>query len=172
MSNDLISRSIAIDEFYSRVGGDLSISEVKYIETVLNVVPTACHVDMIIDKMDGIIQKYRKIGTPEECSEAVEAAHRHRNDGWISCSTGKMPYGGSAVLIKLKDGSGGVTGDDGMEFDISFVRDSNNKEWTSSCGTYLAEDVIAWRPISPYRPQRFVGEDYKQRIMDRFTRTE
>lgn len=50
MSNDLISRSAAIEEFYSRVGGDLSISDIKYIETVLNGVLTAFH-----DRNDGWI---------------------------------------------------------------------------------------------------------------------
>lgn len=172
MSNDLISRSVAIDEFYKRVSGDLTIEDIKYIENVLEEVPTACHVDMIIDKMADIIHKYRIIGTPEECREAVETARSYSKDGWMPCSTGRMPYGGSAVLVQLKDESGGVTGDDGMEFDISFVRDSSNKEWTSSCGTYLAEDVIAWRPISPYRPQKSVGDGYRQRLMERFLKVE
>lgn len=66
MSNDLISRSMAIEEFYKRVSADLTIGDVKYIEGVLEGVPTACHVDMVIDKMDEIIRKYRKLGTPEE----------------------------------------------------------------------------------------------------------
>lgn len=123
----------------------------------------------------GIMDRYEAAayGFEEATERILEIIRSYSNDGWIPCSTGEMPYGGSAVLIQLKDGSGGVTGDDGMEFDISFVRDSSNKEWTSSCGTYLAEDVIAWRPISPYRPQqKSVGEDYKQRVMERFLKVE
>lgn len=49
MGNDLISRSAAIEEFYKRVGGDLTIADVEYIEKVLNEVMD------IVDGDDGWI---------------------------------------------------------------------------------------------------------------------
>lgn len=71
MSNDLISRSIAIEEFYKCAGIEFDISDIKRIEKVLEKVPTAVHVDGIIDKHAEIITKYRKIGTPNECMKAM-----------------------------------------------------------------------------------------------------
>lgn len=73
--------------------------------------------------------------------------------GWIPCSTGKMPHGGTAVLIRLRHGCGGIDGvdsNDNGSYDISFLRSSKN-EWVSSCGTYPSEDVVAWMPIKPYK---------------------
>lgn len=203
MSNDLISRSAAIEEFYSRVGGDLSLSDIKYIETVLNVVPTACHVDMIIDKMDEIIRKYRAIGTPEECKGAVEFAIRNGNGGWILCSD-RMPEnekeveitymweacpGGKAYYDTARafytDGTM-TTEDSGYNWeytdDWEYCEEKDDVyipegwwECVAFCETFSAVDqkVIAWRHCAePYRPQKAVGDDYKDRIMGRFLRME
>ena len=44
MGNDLISRGVAIEEFYKRISGDLTIDDVKYIEKVLNEVHAAVQI--------------------------------------------------------------------------------------------------------------------------------
>lgn len=75
--------------------------------------------------------------------------------GWIPCSSGKMPDGGQAVLIRLKNGCGGIDGindTDNSPYDISFVRVEDNNKWVSSCGTYPLKDVIAWKEIESYKP--------------------
>ena len=162
MSNDLISRSVAIDEFYKRVSGDLTIEDIKYIEKVLEEVPTACHVDMIIDKMEEIIQKYRAIGTPEECREAVEAARRHGNWSRIPCSD-RLPEENGNYLCTMQSGEKMVCryGWNAPKTEKKFFR--NN----------CAVNVIAWKPLSEdYRPQKSLGEDYKQQIMDKFLKVE
>lgn len=203
MSNDLISRSVAIDEFYKRVGGDLTIEDIKYIEKVLEEVPTACHVDMIIDKMEEIIQKYRAIGTPEECREAVEAARSHSNDGWIPCSDG-MPENEKEVEITYMweaCQSGKAYYDTARAFytDGTMTTEDSGYNWEDTddweyceekdaayipegwwecvafCENFSAVDqkVIAWRHCpEPYRLQKSVGEDYKQRVMERFMKME
>lgn len=87
--------------------------------------------------------------TSESVISLLESAPKI--SGWIPCSSGKIPHAGSAVLIQLKHSTDGITGDEGITFDISFVRTSKN-EWVSSCGTYPFEDVVAWMPLlEPYR---------------------
>lgn len=92
--------------------------------------------------------------TIESLSAKLQVANMERSaadcgGGWIPCSSGKMPHMGCAVIIQLKYSEDGITGDDDMTYDISFLRTDKN-EWVSCCGTYPFEDVIAWRKIKPY----------------------
>lgn len=96
----------------------------------------------------------------EEKVEKMQAenAERQAGDGeypWVPCNSGKMPDGGQAVLIRLKNGCGGIDGindTDNSPYDISFVRVEDNNKWVSSCGTYPLKDVIAWKEIESYKP--------------------
>lgn len=174
MSNDLINRSVAIDELYKRVGGDLSIEDIKYIENVLEEVPTACHVDMIIDKMDRIIRKYRAIGTPEEFQKSMNIMRNHGNSRWIP-SEKELP------------GSWDVDSDLDPEdimwpeyiVTIKGASDATALYYNFQEGTWFDDngnlyEVVAWRPMpGAYRPQqKAIGEDYKQQIMEKFLTVE
>lgn len=98
-------------------------------------------------------------GFGEAQERIVEIIRSHSNDGWISCSE-EMPEYGKPVLVCDKKGNVCVRA-------IAFER-KGEKYWSQD-----KHDVIAWRPLpEPYRPQKSVGEDYKQQIMDRFMKTE
>lgn len=170
MSNDLISRSVAIDEFYKRVSGDLTIEDIKYIEKVLEEVPTACHVDMIIDKMADIIQKYRSIGTPEEFRNSMKIMRGQSNDRWIPCEE-ELPETWDIdpdlepddiiwpeYIVTIEGAS------DATALHYNFQEDT----WFDDNGNFYR--VVAWRPMpTAYHPKRkSVGEDYKQQIMEKF----
>ena len=95
MSNDLISRSVAIDEFYKRVSGDLTIEDIKYIENVLEEVPTACHVDMIGRHNPQIPHNRnsrRMQGSRGDCPQLqqgrVDAVQHWENAIWRKCCFG------------------------------------------------------------------------------------
>lgn len=100
--------------------------------------------------------------TIEDLSAKLQSANTERSTGdcdkWILCSSGKMPHGGSAVLIQLRRNTDGITADSGYTVDISFVRTSKN-EWVSSCGTYPFEDVVAWMPINTYKLKQEKSDD-------------
>lgn len=49
---DLISRSVAIEQFYKRIGGDLDANEVYYIEKVINSLPTAYDLDKVVERLE------------------------------------------------------------------------------------------------------------------------
>ena len=95
---------------------------------------------------------------------------RHSNDGWTYCGDGKnLP----------EEHGDGLRDMDELEEYIVMIEDAEvptvleyagDGEWHRD-GVFYS--VIAWQPLpSPYRPQKAVGDDYKNRIMDRFLRTE
>lgn len=46
-------------------------------------------------------------------------------------------------------------------------------QWNDENGEEVPFDVIAWRPMpDPYRPQKSVGGDYRQQIMEKFLKVE
>lgn len=102
-------------------------------------------------EIDGTIELLEKAANAiEALSEKLANMERSENcGGWILCSTGKMPHGGSSVLIRLKSINDGITGDDDRTYDISFLRTTDN-EWVSTQGTYTFDAVLAWKPIEPY----------------------
>lgn len=52
MSNDLISRSAVIEEFYKRVSGDFMVDDVEKIEKVIMDVPVAYDVDKVVASLE------------------------------------------------------------------------------------------------------------------------
>lgn len=174
MGNYLISRSVAIEEFYKRISGDLTIDDVKYIEKVLNEVHAAVHVDKLIDKFSEIITKYREIRTPDEFQESMRFMRSHGNSGWIPCER-ELPGAldidpdldpedimWPEYMVTIKGASDATAlyynFQEGIWFDIN--------------GNMYK--VVAWRPMpDAYRPQKkAINNDYKQQIMDRFLKFE
>ncbi len=106
-----------------------------------------------------------------EAQERIMAIIRsHSNDGWTYCGDGKnLP----------EEPGDGLRDMDELEEYIVMIEDAEvptvleyagGGEWHRD-GVFYS--VIAWQPLpSPYRPQKAVGDDYKNRIMDRFLRTE
>lgn len=183
MGNDLISRSVAIEEFYKRISGDLTIDDVKYIEKVLNEVHAAVHVDKLIDKFSEIITKYREIGTPDEFQEAINIACFYGNNRWIPCGK-EMPKNEQEVEItytwKHPDGRSFYETARAFHTDGTVTTEESGYNWEDTddweyceekddvyipegwwecvafCETFSSVDqkVIAWRPCpKPYRPE-------------------
>ena len=75
MSDDLISRSAVIEEFYKRIGGDLTFEDVQYIEKVIESIPTAYDVGKVVEQLEKI-----KEGEHEAYMDASysEDDHIHR----------------------------------------------------------------------------------------------
>ena len=134
MGNDLISRGVAIEDFYRRVGGDLTMADVEYIEKVLN-----------------------------EVKEIVDG-----DDGWIPCSKElpEEPDYGLKDMDELEEYIVMIEG----AVKPTVLEYAGGGEWYRD-GVFYS--VVAWRPLpAPYRPEKTIGEDYKNQIMYRFLRME
>lgn len=170
MSNDLISRSVAIDEFYRRIGPDLTMDCFKYIEKVLNEVHTAFRVDSLLDRFGEIIMRYRAIGTPDELQEAMRIARYHGDSGWTPCSVG-LPEEPGSGLQEMEGLDEYIVMIQGADIPTALYYAGNGK-WCDA----VKQDfypVTAWRPFpGPYRPKRHVGSDFRQQIRDRFLKVE
>ena len=120
----------------------------------------------------GITDRYdaAAYGFEEARNRILEIIRSHSSDGWTYCGDGKnLP----------EEPGDGLRDMDELEEYIVMIEDAEvpavleyagGGEWYRD-GVFYS--VIAWQPLpSPYRPQKAVGDDYKNRIMDRFLKRE
>lgn len=102
-------------------------------------------------------------GFAEARERIAEIIRNHMGgDGWIPCSQ-RMPENDGFYLATI---DGEIAGEDKP---FSGLAEFENGKWIDDEEDYQC--IIAWQPLpEPYRPQKSVGEDYKQQIMGRFLR--
>lgn len=123
---------------------------------------------------DTVVDVMARCGFDMAKEQMKDIIRRHRNDGWIPCEN-ELPGAWDIdpdlnpediiwpeYNVTIRNASDATT----------LYYDFREDTWFDGNGNLY--DVVAWRPIPrAYCPnQRYVGEDYKQRIMDRFTKTE
>ncbi len=83
--SDYISKSALIEEFQKRIGGDLDVDDVEYLEKVVNIIPTVDEKEIIRKTVERVVERLegKKWGTSEwrdkwrdeiigECIEVVK----------------------------------------------------------------------------------------------------
>lgn len=103
---------------------------------------------------------------------AAEIIRNYIGDGWIPCSE-RLPeepvQEGFYGLVEMDSFTEYIVMIEGAEVP-TVLKYAGGGEWYSD-GTFY--NAIAWRLLPPpYRPDKSVGDDYKQQIMNRFIKVE
>lgn len=112
----------------------------------------------------GITDRYEAAayGFEEATERILEIIRSYRNDGWIPCSE-RLPEENGNYICTMQSGEVMV-----CRYGCN-VPKTEKKLFRNNC----AVNAIAWQPLSkPYRPKKSIGEDYKQRVMERFLKVE
>ena len=83
--DDLISKSALIEELQKRIGGDLDIEDVEYLEKVVNSIPTVDEKEIIRKAFERVVERLEK------------KAKEYTNDDLTYC----IPYFGIEEAIEI-----------------------------------------------------------------------
>ena len=69
--DDLIRRSDAIEEVYKRIGADLDIDDVEYLEKVINGIPTLDEKEIIRKAFERVVERLKELKSNAFDDESV-----------------------------------------------------------------------------------------------------
>lgn len=110
------------------------------------------------------IRACKNLISHDDIPTAMERSTAYYNDGWIPCSSGKMPENEEGVWVVLSH----TYEDEYIEYSVArYLRFDNNEcHWCEVKYGYLEWDkysngtagssfykVIAWKQITPYQPK-------------------